>query len=89
MSAIVTQVRFMMASARPRRKPHIGDRRVTKSHGLQLRVVETHQGMWVRSGSGYRYDWRSPAQLLGTQWEHLVQAMLPRVDEFPRQQGCS
>lgn len=56
-----------------RRKPKIGDRRTTKKHGLQIRVVETHDGMWVRNGSRYRYDWRKPSELVGMQWAHLIQ----------------
>lgn len=55
-----------------RSQPKIGDRRVTKKHGLQIRVVETHGAMWVRSGGRYRYDWRKPAQLLATAWEYLL-----------------
>lgn len=55
-----------------RRRPRIGDRRHSKRHGLQIRVVETHGGMWVVSGSRYRYEWRTPAQLIGTQFEHLI-----------------
>ena len=78
-----------------RRKPKIGDRRTTKKHGLQIRVVETHNGMWVRSGSRYRYEWRSPAQLLCTRWEYLITrderaAIVPagsycRLSERPQQ----
>lgn len=56
-----------------RRRPQIGDRRNTKAHGLQIRVVETHNGMWVCNGSRYRYDWRKPSELVGTQWAHLLQ----------------
>lgn len=56
-----------------RRKPKIGDRRTTKKHGLQIRVVETHNGMWVRNGSRYRYEWRKPSELVGTWWENLIQ----------------
>lgn len=55
-----------------RRRPQIGDRRTTKKHGLQVRVVETHGGMWVKSGSRYRYDWRQPRELAGTQWAYLL-----------------
>lgn len=55
-----------------RRKPKIGDRRTTKKHGLQIRVVQTHNGMWCCSGSRYLYEWRTPAQLLGTRWEYLI-----------------
>lgn len=56
-----------------RRRQKIGDRRTTKKHGLQIRVVETHNGMWVCSGSRYRYEWRKPSDLVGTQWAHLLQ----------------
>lgn len=55
------------------RRPQIGDRRTTKKHGPQIRVVETTSGgMWVQSGSRYRYDWRSPQQLVGTWWSYLL-----------------
>lgn len=57
----------------PRRKqPAIGDVRTTKKHGVQVRVVETHRGMWVRSGSRYCYEWKTPAQLVGSCWEYLL-----------------
>lgn len=55
-----------------RPKPQIGDRRTTKKHGVQIRVVETHNGMWVKSGSRYRYEWRKPYELIGTQWAYLL-----------------
>lgn len=55
-----------------RRKPQIGDRRKTKAHGVQIRVVETSNGMWIKNGSRYQYEWRTPKQLIGTQWEHLL-----------------
>jgi hypothetical protein len=42
-----------------KRKPKAGDRRETKKHGVQVRVHERHNGMLVRSGSRYRYDWVS------------------------------
>lgn len=58
--------------AHQRRKPRIGDRRTTKKHGLQIRVVTTHSGMWVRSGSRYVYEWRKPSELLCTRWEYLI-----------------
>lgn len=57
-----------------RRKPKIGDRRTTKKHGLQIRVVETHNGMWVRNGSRYRYEWLKPSEPVGAQWAHLLQS---------------
>lgn len=56
-----------------RSKPKIGDRRTTKKHGLQIRVVETHNGMWVRSGYRYRYEWLKPSEIVGTQWVNLLQ----------------
>ena len=56
-----------------RRRPRIGDRRNTKKHGLQIRVVETHNGMLVCNGSRYRYEWSKPSELVGTQWANLLQ----------------
>lgn len=58
--------------ATQRQRPKIGDRRTTKKHGLQIRVVETHYGMWAKSGSRYSYDWRKPSELVGTQWAYLL-----------------
>jgi len=55
-----------------RKRPKIGDRRCTKKHGVQIRVVETHNGMWVKSGSRYRHNWKKPHELLGTQWDYLL-----------------
>jgi hypothetical protein len=58
-------------SARPR--PHIGDRRWTKKHGEQIRVVCTDaHGRWMVRGSRYQYEWRRLEQLAGTQWEYLL-----------------
>ncbi len=72
-----TSMRIYVGPAR--REPKIGDRRVTKKHGLQIRVVETHNGMWVRNGSRYRYDWRTPGELSCTRWDYLLLALLPRA----------
>jgi len=47
----------IMPSQRP--KPKAGDRRTTKKHGEQVRVHETHNGMWVRNGSRYCFVWVS------------------------------
>jgi len=55
-----------------RRRPQIGDRRTTKKYGLQIRVVQTDGGMWMKSGSRYRYDWCQPCELVGTQWAYLL-----------------
>lgn len=56
-----------------RRQPKIGDRRTTKKHGTEVRVVQTTSGgAWCVSGSRYVYEWRKPASLIGTQWEHLL-----------------
>lgn len=55
-----------------RKQPKIGGRRATKKHGLQIRVVATSDGLWVRSGSRYRYEWRKPDDLVGSQFEHLL-----------------
>ena len=55
-----------------RKQPKIGDRRTTKKHGLQIRVVATSEGMWIKSGSRYRHEWRKPDDLVGSQFEHLL-----------------
>ena len=75
--AKVRSIRFFTGSLR--RKPAIGDRRVTKAHGLQIRVVRTHDGMCVCSGSRYLYDWCSPGDLVGTRWEYLLRRLLPQA----------
>lgn len=68
----MTEIRIHFRSGPTRRKPKVGDRRTTKKHGLQIRVVETHNGMWVRSGSRYVYEWRLPKSLVGTSWAYLL-----------------
>lgn len=68
----VTSIRFFGPQ---RRKPEIGDRRTTKKHGLQIRVVETRGGIWVLQAgksNAYRYDWKKPSELIGTRWEYLL-----------------
>lgn len=72
-------MRITITSGPARRAPRIGDRRVTKKHGLQLRVVETHHGMWVRSGSRYCYAWLALGELIGTEWEYLLRGLLPSL----------
>lgn len=67
----VTRIRFMSAQ---RPQPKIGDRRTTKAHGEQIRVVVTSGGAWCVRGSRYVYEWRSPESLRGTQWEYLLTA---------------
>lgn len=68
---LVTSVRFM-AAAKP--KPREGDRRVTKKHGLQIRIhVRAHDhagrviGMLVRSGRPV-FEWCAPREL--PKWQH-------------------
>ena len=60
----------VMAPSKPR--PKTGDRRYTKRHGLQVRVPETHHGMWVRQNGRQCYEWRTLAELVGTQFENLI-----------------
>lgn len=72
------QVRYYYGA--PRKKPREGDRRETKAHGVQYRVQEVardHAGRPI----GYRvsngrpvYEWKCPAELLGTRHEHLLTA---------------
>ena len=55
-----------------RRQPRIGDRRHTKRHGLQIRVAETSRGMWVLRNGRQAYEWKTPAELVGTTFDHLI-----------------
>lgn len=64
------KITYHYATSKP--KPQIGDRRVTKKHGVQIRVVATSGGAWMRNGSRYVYEWRKPNELYGTQWAHLL-----------------
>jgi hypothetical protein len=52
-------IRMTFSTARQRKQPRAGDRRVTKKHGEQVRVHVTHHGAWVVSGSRYVYEWVS------------------------------
>lgn len=64
-------MRVQIVSAR--RRPRIGDRRVTKRHGLQIRVPETSwEGMWVLRNGRQAYEWRTLAELAGTAFDHLI-----------------
>ena len=40
-----------------RKKPHVGDRRVTKKHGEQIRVFQRSQGCFVFSNGRQCYEW--------------------------------
>lgn len=63
-------MKIHIVSSRPR--PRIGDRRVTKRHGLQIRVAETSRGMWVLRNGRQAYEWRTLPELVGTQFAHLI-----------------
>lgn len=68
----VTSVR--VAYGAPRKQPKAGDRRTTKTHGVQIRVqrmARDWQGKPIgRIVSGGRpcYDWRTPREL--DPWDH-------------------
>lgn len=69
----VTSIHFYSGPA-PRPKPKAGDRRTTKKHGQQVRVHRRSCGMMMMGG-GHRYylfEWRTPAELIGTLDEHLL-----------------
>lgn len=63
----ITSIRFY--SGPVRKKPHQGDRRITKAHGLQIRVMAmVHDGMgrpigFDCTGGRQRYEWRKPQEL--------------------------
>lgn len=65
-------MRIYASTGPSRPKPRIGDRRTTKAHGTQVRVVQTSGGMWCVRGNRYVYEWRSPADLVGTYWDYLL-----------------
>lgn len=56
-------MRIHITSGPTRPKPKAGDRRITKKHGLRIRVPEIHNGMHVYSGSRPCYAWCKPADL--------------------------
>lgn len=63
----------IIIQAPQRKKPRIGEIRTTKKHGKQIRVVETAPcGAWICSGNRYCYEWKTPEELIGTQWEYLL-----------------
>lgn len=59
----VTNVRYW--TSKPRKKPKAGDRRVTKKHGLQIRVHQRSNGCLVMGGGHryYLYEWCKPEDL--------------------------
>jgi hypothetical protein len=67
-------IHFYIDTSKIIKKPAIGDTRTTKKYGLQIRVVDTDgKGQLMRNRNGYYYVWRTPRQLVGTRWEHLVE----------------
>lgn len=68
----VTSVR--VAYGAPRKQPKAGDRRTTKTHGVQIRVqrmARDWQGKpigLIVSGGRPCYDWRTPREL--DPWDH-------------------
>lgn len=71
MDPTIISVRYSTTRYRP--KPQLGDRRTTKKHGLQIRIVETNSdGAWIRGYSGYYYCWCKPKELIGTRFEYLL-----------------
>lgn len=71
-------MRITISAGTPRPKPATGDTRVTKKHGLQIRVpelVHNRRGEPVGyncTGGRQNYEWRSPASLVGTRWAYLL-----------------
>lgn len=56
------------SSAPARAKPKVGDRRLTKKHGLQIRVpmvctTGPHAGARIYSNGRPRYEWAKPHEL--------------------------
>lgn len=66
--------RIQITYSQPRSKPKAGDRRTTKTYGVQIRVQRMARdwrgnpiGRIVRNGKPC-YDWRTPRQL--DPWDH-------------------
>lgn len=50
-------MKITIISGPQRKKPHVGDRRVTKKHGEQIRVFQRSQGCYVVSSGRPCYEW--------------------------------
>jgi hypothetical protein len=64
------RIHITTSPARPR--PKTGDRKVTKKHGLRIRVPEIHNGMHVVSNGRPCYIWRRPQDLPVFYRRHLT-----------------
>lgn len=83
----VVRVRYYTGCSKP--KPKAGDRRMTKTHGLQIRVqcmardfrTGAPIGRIVRAGRPV-FDWRKPLELDPWDYHHLTaeeRALLPAL----------
>lgn len=74
-------MKIRIYSGEQRKKPATGDIRITKKHGMQIRVpsmIHNHRGEPIGydcTGGRQNYEWRKPAQLMGTRWEYLVRKL--------------
>lgn len=72
-------MRIHILSSNTRPKPKAGDRRTTKKHGLQIRVmsmVKDTQGRIIGyncTGGRQRYEWRKPDELDRWDMHHLTE----------------
>lgn len=69
----IDSIRFY--TSKPQRpRPKTGDRRATKKHGVQIRIpCRTREGHHIVNSRGQAtFDWRTPAQIIGTRWEYLL-----------------
>jgi hypothetical protein len=53
----------IVITTQARERPKTGDRRITKKHGLQIRIPERHNGMHVVAHGRPCYVWCKPADL--------------------------
>lgn len=68
----ITSMRFF-TSKPSRPAPKAGDRKHTKTRGALIRVPVVHDGMRVVNSRGKQtFDWRTPEQIYGTHYEHLL-----------------
>lgn len=68
----ITSMRFFTSNP-TRPTPMTGDRKHTKSRGTLIRVPVIHNVMRVVNSRGKQiFDWRTPEQIYGTRYEHLL-----------------
>lgn len=67
----IDSIRFYYGKTRS--APKTGDRRVTKKHGMQIRIPVKHNGAFVTNSRGkFTFRWKTIQQVYGTYWHYLL-----------------